>query len=215
VGIATSFLLLARLMSYLLKEQRMFTFAFFFGLILMSVYFVARRVRRWNVADVVGLVVACAGGFLVTSLSPAQTPTDLWFIFICGAVAICAMILPGISGSFILLLLSKYEYMMNAIKSLDIVTIAVFAVGAVLGLISFSNVLAWLFKKFHDITIAVLAGFMLGSLNAIYPWKNVLGNNVLPTDVPFVSGEALWLSGGLIVLGLVVVAVLELVSAKK
>jgi putative membrane protein len=125
------------------------------------------------------------------------------------------MILPGISGSFILLLLSKYEYMMNVVKSLDIVPIAVFAVGAVLGLISFSNVLSWLFKKFHDITIAVLAGFMLGSLNAIWPWKNVLGSNALPTDVPFVSGETLWLSGGLIVAGCIVVAALELVSAKK
>lgn len=189
LGIVASFLLLAKTMTWLLENERVLTYAFFFGLILVSTYYVSKRIKVWNASRVIIFIVGGALAFWVTSVSPAQTPNDLWFIFLCGAIAICAMILPGISGSFILLLLGKYQYMMQALSDLDIVVILVFALGAIIGITSFSRVLSWLFKKWHDMTIAILAGFMLGSLNKIWPWKNTASNllNSLGVDATFVE----------------------------
>jgi Predicted membrane protein len=112
--------------------------------------------------------------YFITVATPTQTPENLWFIFICGAIAICAMILPGISGSFILVLLGKYFYIMEAVKSFKVTIMATFAIGAIIGIISFSNILSWLLKKYHDLTIATLSGFMLGSLNKVWPWKETI-----------------------------------------
>ncbi|HHG83867.1 MAG TPA: DUF368 domain-containing protein, partial [Bacteroidetes bacterium] len=103
-----------------------------------------------------------------------ETPHDWWFIFLSGAIAICAMILPGISGSFILVILGQYAFVLNAVKEFRLDVVISFAAGAILGLLSFARLVSWLFKKFHDLTIAVLTGFMIGSLNKIWPWKNTL-----------------------------------------
>lgn len=170
-GIAISFLSLAKLMQYLLANYPIFVWSFFFGLILASVWFVAKIIERWNVSTYIFFFIGIILGFVITSITPTETPNGLWFIFICGAVAICAMILPGISGSFILLLMGKYIYMMSALSSFNFTIILVFLVGAAVGILVFSNFLSWLLHHFHAATIAVLAGFMLGSLNKVWPWK--------------------------------------------
>ena len=121
-------------------------------------------------AFVIGAVVA----FYITVATPAETPSNLLFIFLCGAIAICAMILPGISGSFILVLLGKYFFIMDAVKTLDVVVIAVFGAGACIGITSFSRILSYALAHVRNITLAVLTGFMLGSLNKVWPWKEVV-----------------------------------------
>lgn len=173
-GIAISIFSLARLMKYLLDTYPIFVWSFFFGLIVASSWLVAREVRRWNVGPVVALAVGAAAAYLITVLSPATTPDTGWFILLSGAVAVCAMILPGISGAFILLLLGKYAYIIGAVSTLDLPVLLLFAVGAVVGIIGFSHLLSWLLTRYHGTTVALLTGFMVGSLNKIWPWKEVL-----------------------------------------
>ncbi|MDR2465822.1 MAG: DUF368 domain-containing protein [Prevotellaceae bacterium] len=173
-GIALSFLSLAKIITALLKNYPVPVWSFFFGLILASVWFVLKDIDKWKPSHFVSLAAGIAAGYLITVVGPSQTPDALWFIFVSGAAAICAMILPGISGSFILLLLGKYEYMLRAIGSLDLIAIGVFALGAASGLISFSHFLSWLLKKYRFVTIAFLGGMMFGSLNKIWPWKETV-----------------------------------------
>lgn len=174
-GIGISVFSLAKLITWLLVNQPILVWSFFFGLVLASTWFVSRDIKEWKswktwVAFVIGAVVA----FYITVATPAETPSNLLFIFLCGAIAICAMILPGISGSFILVLLGKYFFIMDAVKTLDVVVIAVFGAGAFIGITSFSRVLSYALAHFRNITLAVLTGFMLGSLNKVWPWKEVV-----------------------------------------
>ena len=183
-GIITSFLSLAKLMTYLLENQPVLVWAFFFGLIMASTLFIGKDVK-WNWKTVLTFCIFAVLSYFITS--PQNQPlnaTDAnWYIFICGAIAICAMILPGISGSFILVLLGEYFFMLKAISDLNIVPIIIFACGAVIGLLSFANLLSWLFKHFKMITLAALTGFMLGSLNKIWPWKQTLETYIDRHDV--------------------------------
>lgn len=178
VGIGVAFLSLARVMTWLLENEPVAIWSFFFGLIIASAILVGREVRRWSVVNAAALLTGGALAWWITVATPAQTPTEGWFVFLTGAVAICAMILPGISGSFILLLLGKYAFMMEAIGNLRIKTIALFGAGAVVGIVSFSHLLSWLLKRWHDVTVALLMGFMLGSLNKVWPWKEAVGETV-------------------------------------
>lgn len=171
LGVGISIFTLAKGMLYMLNEHPIITWSFFFGLILISTIYVLKTVRKATFPVFIGFAVGAVIAYLITVSSAAQTPDALWFIFICGAVAICAMILPGISGSFILLLMGKYEYILSALTNLKIGVLAVFAAGAVIGLLSFSHFLSWLLRRFHDVTVSLLAGFMLGSLNKVWPWK--------------------------------------------
>ena len=173
-GIGISVFSLARGMTWLLTHHPIPLWSFFFGLIAASTWLVARDVTRWNAVNVLGALVGAAAAYVITALSPAATPDAWWFIVLSGAIAICAMILPGISGSFILLLLGKYAFIMAAVGELNIRVIVLFAIGAVAGIIGFSHALTWLLKNCRNATIAVLAGFMVGSLNKIWPWKEVL-----------------------------------------
>ena len=180
-GILFSVVALAGLMQYLLENHPIQTWAFFFGLIVASSIFILRGIKGWNIKSVLFLIVGIILGVTVCTLSPTTTPDALWFIFISGAIAICAMILPGISGSFILLILGKYQYIMSTITNLttgaavgeSIVVLGVFAVGAVFGILSFSRFLHWLLGKFHKETLLVLAGFIIGSLVKVWPWSNM------------------------------------------
>ncbi|HRJ29874.1 MAG TPA: DUF368 domain-containing protein [Cyclobacteriaceae bacterium] len=172
-GILTSLLSLAKLMHWLLANYPIQIWSFFFGLILISSPLILREIKKWNGGIILTFLAGIAIAYIITILSPAQTPDDLWFIFIAGAVAICAMILPGISGAFILLLLSKYEYMIQAITKINIPVILVFAAGCVVGLISFSRLLTWILTHHRNLALALLGGFMLGSLNKVWPWKEV------------------------------------------
>ncbi|MDE7127369.1 MAG: DUF368 domain-containing protein [Bacteroidales bacterium] len=172
-GILVSVLSLAKLMQFLLASFPIQTWAFFFGLIVASSFYILRDIKEWKIDDALTLTAGIALGVIVCTLSPTQTPDDLWFIFICGAIAICAMILPGISGSFILLILGKYEYMMGAIVEMNIGVLAVFGAGAVVGIISFSKFLHWLLARYHRATLIILAGFIIGSLVKVWPWSNM------------------------------------------
>lgn len=173
-GVFISVASLAKLLDYLLHAYPIHIWSFFFGLILVSSYVVARKIKHWDYPIFVALTIGLGIAFYITSVTPAQTPDDSWFIILAGALASCAMILPGISGSFILLLLGKYEFALDAVNNFDVKGLLLLGMGAVVGLISFAKLLSWLFKKYHNATIAVLAGFMLGSLNKIWPWKETI-----------------------------------------
>ncbi len=173
-GIGISILSLAKLMNYLLGTHPIEIWSFFFGLIIASALLVARKIKKWDIFTFLALAAGCVSAYTITVLSPASTPQTWWFILLSGAIAICAMILPGISGAFILLLLGKYTFIMAAVSELRIGTILLFAAGAIIGLISFSHFLSWLLKNYHTLTIALLTGFMLGSLNKVWPWKESL-----------------------------------------
>ena len=180
-GILFSVVALAGLMQYLLESHPIQTWAFFFGLIVASSLFILRGIEGWNLKAVIFLILGVGLGVTVCTLSPTTTPDALWFIFLSGAIAICAMILPGISGSFILLILGKYKFIMEAITGLttgqavgeNLVILGVFAVGAVCGIIAFSRVLNWLLSRYHKQTLLVLAGFIIGSLVKVWPWSNM------------------------------------------
>lgn len=219
LGIAISVFSLAKLITYLLLNEPVLVWSFFFGLVLASTWFVTKDIKGWNWKTVAGFVGGAVIAYYITVATPAETSTNLMFIFLCGVIAICAMILPGISGSFILVLLGKYFYVMEAVKTLDLVVLGVFAFGAALGITSFSRVLSYALKNFRNITLSVLSGFMLGSLNKVWPWKEVeklvsdghevmIEHNIAPnTEV----AEAVVL----MLIGFILVYVLEKISAKK
>ena len=193
LGIGTSILSLAKLTIYMLVHYPVPMWSFFFGLVLASVWFVLREIKIWKPIYFLFLALGVVAGYLISILSPAETPEALWFIFLSGAIAICAMILPGISGSFILLILGKYQYVLTALTEANIPVILTFAAGALIGIISFSHFLSWLLKNFHAITIAFLGGVMFGSLNKIWPWKTVVESVVKPDGeiVPIVENNIL------------------------
>ncbi|MDR1553134.1 MAG: DUF368 domain-containing protein [Prevotellaceae bacterium] len=174
-GIAVSFVSLAKLMTFLIENYPIFIWSFFSGLIVASTIFVARDVK-WNIKTLTTFVIFTVIAFFITSPenSPLNSSAEYWYIFLCGAIAICAMILPGISGSFILVLLGQYLFMMKSLAEFDFLIIGIFLCGAGIGIVMFSRVLSWLFKHFKMITLASLAGFMFGSLNKIWPWKETL-----------------------------------------
>lgn len=225
-GILISIFSLAKLITYLLENEPIILWSFFFGLILVSAFYVMPRERK--VAAYVFLTLGIIAAYSITTLSPANTPEAYWFIFISGAIAICAMILPGISGSFILLLLGKYEYILDSVKSFDILTILVFGLGCVVGLISFSKFIHWLLQHYKVSTLAMLAGFMLGSLNKIWPWKlddsgriwstesNSDFINISPSTFTSLTGapNQLYLAITFCLLGIAIVVVLEWIGRK-
>lgn len=224
-GVGTSLVSLAGLMTFLLQHHPIPVWSFFFGLILISAPLIFRDIERWNAAVVIALVLGIVAAYVITILSPAETPVNLPFIFFCGALAICAMILPGISGAFILLLIGKYQYMIEALIGLNIPVIAVFLSGCLIGLTAFSHVLSWLLDKYRAVTLAVLSGFMLGSLNKVWPWKEVtvwrtnhsgekvaaFDRSVMPDTYAVSTGQDPALAQALIfaVLGILLVASLE------
>jgi putative membrane protein len=177
-GIATSILSLAKLMTFLLEHHPIPVWSFFFGLILVSSPLILRDIKSWSVTTALFGLLGVGLAFVITILTPTTTPDNLFFIFFCGAVAICAMILPGISGAFILLLIGKYEYMISALTSFNFPVIIVFVLGCLIGLISFSHFLSWLLHHYRYPALALLAGFMVGSLNKVWPWKEVLAYRI-------------------------------------
>lgn len=228
-GIGVAILTMARLMTYMLENHPTITWSFFFGLIIASALMVAREVNRWSVTSVVTMIVGIALSYWITVVSPATTPNDWWFVMLSGAIAICAMILPGISGAFILLLLGKYMYIMEAVTELNIGVLAIFAVGAIVGIVSFSHVLSWLLAKWHDATVTMLMGFMIGSLNKVWPWKQTLETyldshgveqplvqaNVSPAQFEVLGGEShLVLAIVSCVVGFALIYVIEMIGKR-
>jgi putative membrane protein len=173
-GIFTSILSLASLLTYALEHYETWVWSFFFGLVAASVWMVGRTVAKWNAAAVLSLIAGTVIAYLITIAPATSGTTEPWYLILCGALAICAMILPGISGSFILLLLGAYSTVLAAVADRDLLTIALIGIGAILGLLSFTKALKWIFNRYYSITIALLSGFLLGSLNKLWPWKEVL-----------------------------------------
>lgn len=192
LGILFSVFSIAKVMQYLLSHHPIQTWAFFFGLIVASSIFILKGIDKWKIKDFIILAAGIALGVSVCTMSPSTTPDGLWFIFLCGAIAICAMILPGISGSFILLILGKYEYIMSAISNLDIAVLAVFAIGAAAGIISFSKFLHWLLSRYHRQTLLVLAGFIIGSLVKVWPWSDM--DTIIRSQCPGFTGDTMMLA---------------------
>ena len=186
IGIVISILLLANLMQYLLDYHPIPTWSFFFGLILISAYYILRDLKGWKWYDILGLLLGIASGVTICLVTPAETTNALWFIFVCGAITMCTMILPGISGSFVLLLLGKYEFIMDALSDWDFGILAVFAAGAIAGILAFSHLLSWLLKRFYNVTLTFLSGLMLGALIKVWPWKVITSYG---TDIPVLPGE--------------------------
>ena len=228
LGIAVAIFSLARLMTYLLTNHPIAIWSFFFGLIVASALLVARQIGRWDWRTVLAFAVGAAAAWWITVATPAETPDGWWFVMLSGAIAICAMILPGISGAFILLLLGKYQYIMHAVGEFDIPVIAVFVIGAAAGIISFSHLLSWLLKHWHDVTVAVLMGFMVGSLNKVWPWKEtvktyldshgvaqpLVQNNIAPGTFEQLTGQPSLLVQAILlgIVGFLVIYGIELVA---
>ena len=170
-GIAISLVSLVRIVTYLLENEPVLIWSFFFGLIIASIVLIGKRVNYWRLTTIVAILVGTVVALWISSIQTIANVDANWYIFLSGAIAICAMILPGISGSFILLLMGSYHMILNGLKNLDLLVIGLFGSGCVMGLISFSRLLKYLFNKFHDQTVALLTGFMIGSLYKVWPWK--------------------------------------------
>ncbi len=204
--------------------------SFFFGLILVSTHLVVREVQRWNASRVFSLLLGVAFAYWITVASPLQWGHDPLSLFLAGAIAICAMILPGISGSFILVLMGLYGFVLNAVKGLDLAVLLIFASGCLVGLVSFAGILRWLLVRWRDLTLTFLTGLMIGSLNKNWPWKQTLTwrtdsqgeqvpalqSNLWPEQFAQVSGQdpqLLW-AIGLAVAGVLLVLGLEWLAAR-
>ena len=221
-GILLSIISISRVMNFLLHEYTILTWSLFFGLITASILMLGKGIKQWYGKNGVSFVIGAVGAFYLVGLIPVTTPDEWWFIIFTGMIAICAMILPGISGAFILLLLSKYEFMTAALKHpfdlQNIIVIILFCFGAFLGLVGFSRILSYCLTRYEQITMAILTGVLLGSLRKIWPWKEVLETkiirgklhvvselNILPTNLD----SELLVSVSLMVVGFLLILLLE------
>ncbi|MFK7749742.1 MAG: DUF368 domain-containing protein [Kordia sp.] len=232
LGIGISILSLAQLIRSLLKEEPVLLWSFFFGLVIASILFIGKQIEKWDWKAILGFVLAAILAYYITTLPRGTENVEAsWFLFVAGSLAICAMILPGISGAFILVLLGAYQPVMDAISDRNIKLIAIFAAGAIIGLLLFSKLLKWLFSNYKNLTFAILTGFILGSLNKIWPWKviidtridshgeevNVYGKSILPnTFEDLGQGESkLLFAIGLMVAGFLTIFIMEKLATGK
>ncbi|MGB0789557.1 MAG: DUF368 domain-containing protein, partial [Marinirhabdus sp.] len=206
-GVVVSILSLAKLITFLLDAHPLPVWGFFFGLVLASIVYVGKQMTAHNIKTVVAVILAAAFSYYITVARPIGSPESTWFLFLAGFIAIIAMILPGISGAFILLLLGAYKPVMGVITNLSdgvangdwplvagaVLKILVFGAGAILGLKVFSKALTWLFQHYKNTTLAILTGFMIGALNKIWPWKKVLEHRTASSghEVPFIEKSIL------------------------
>lgn len=224
-GIFVAIFSLAQFFSWALAHHPVHVWAFFFGLVLASIITVRGKVSAWTVPEVLALLLAAAAAFVLVGAVPVETTSAAWFVFLSGAIAICAMILPGISGSFLLVILGKYQYMLTAVVERNFLPIIIFGCGGILGLVFFARVLRWLLRRYHDVTVAALIGLMAGSLRKIWPWKEtvetftdrqgvlkpLVQENVLPASV---SGEVL-LAIILGIAGCAIVLIIERLATRR
>lgn len=223
-GILLSVLILAKLIVYLLINHPISLWSFFFGLIVASVSIVAKQISEWNTKLCLFIIAGALIAYFLSQLSPASVEHNYLNAFLSGLIAICAMILPGISGSFILVMLGTYSFILGAIKDFDVIVLAIFASGCLIGLLSIANVLVWAFSHFRDLTLALLTGFMIGALTKVWPWKEVLTyredrhgrlmplleQNVLPTSYELITGASAQIGGAFLCFVVAIVGVLFL-----
>ena len=222
LGIVSAIVALSSPLKWMLENRLPWILAFFFGLVAASIICVFRRVGSWKASRFVALLAGGAAGWIVVGLSQVQSPPDaLWYLALCGAIAISAMILPGISGSFILLLMGRYDYVLNAVHQLrrgseipqQLAVLGVFALGVVIGIAVFIRLLAWLLRRYHDVTIALLIGFMMGSLRKVWPWKiadRIENANLMPS-----AGRDFWIALALALAGFLLVLAIEFVARRR
>ncbi|MFD1316705.1 DUF368 domain-containing protein [Namhaeicola litoreus] len=226
IGIFISILSLAKVIKYLIENEAVLVWSFFFGLVLASVFYIGKQIQRWNLGLIIILLAGAIAAFYITKIPPQQTEITNIFIFFSGALAICAMILPGISGSFILLLLGAYKPVLDAIHDKNYNLLFFLGLGAVIGLLSFSKLLKWLFDHYERLTLAVLTGFIIGSLNKIWPWKKVLDYEMIDGKMKVLREESvspfafegdnrLLLAIGLFLIGMGSIFLLEQLAKKK
>lgn len=228
IGISISILSFAKLIETLLEKHPIVIWSFFFGLVLASIIYIGKQITNWTKLGVLFLILGALLAFYITTLNPMiLVNSSPWFLFFAGMIAICAMILPGISGSFILVLLGAYKPVLNAINTKDFFNIIVFMAGAVIGLLTFSRVLKWLFSTYKNYTLAVLIGFITGSLNKIWPWKETISwrTNSKGVEVAFntssispfsYEGDSqLMMASLLAIIGFCLILLLEKLAIKK
>lgn len=179
LGMLASILLFTKLVRWLLENEPLLVWSFFFGLVLASVLLVAKDIKKWNVTIIILLIVGAVIAYFLTTLPPSSNSGSLPFLFFAGALAVCAMILPGISGSYIMVLLGAYKTIIDALDEKDFKILLTVGLGIVFGILSFAKVLKWMFEHYKNITLAILTGFILGSLNKIWPWKKILETKVI------------------------------------
>jgi putative membrane protein len=223
-GIVISVGALAGPLHYAYEEHRDLLYAFFFGLVLASVILLSKDVP-WNTKRVISLLAGTLVGYLAVTVAPVdEMPSTFVFHMLCGAIAITAMILPGVSGSFLLLILGKYETAIGAVKEFDLLTLLPFALGAVIGILAFSRLLSWLLHRWHYVSMAALIGFMIGSLRKLYPWKEVVESYtkddgevvVLVDKILFPKFDSTFAPAvGLILLGMILIGAIEWIRRKK
>lgn len=229
IGIGISVFSLAKLVSFLLEDYPVLLWSFFFGLVLASAWLVLRTVTNWSTSTVIGLLIGIIVAGFISLLQTTSDGASLGYIFMSGAIAICAMILPGISGAFILVLLGSYNVVIDGIKELNVSVIAVFGAGCVIGILAFSRLLKYLFTHFKNFVLALLSGFLIGSLIKIWPWKNEVGDtpivvhsdgkedymmtNVFPAE--FIGDPKLGGALVMFLLGLTIVLVMGIIAPKK
>ena len=225
-GIFISLFSLAKFLSWLLENEPILLWSFFFGLVTASIFLVGKEIKKWNLISITVLLLGAGVAYFITTLPPNENVDSLPFLFLSGALAVCAMILPGISGAFILVLLGSYKTILDAVHERDIKMVSTVAIGAVFGLLSFARLLKWMFKNYKNTTLALLTGFILGSLNKIWPWKKVLetkifDDKIIPikedsvSPLSFEGDPQLLLAVVLAVLGFSLIFILERVASKK
>ena len=226
LGIFISLFSLATLVSWLLENEPILLWSFFFGLVAASIFFVGKEITKWNLGTIVILLLGAAIAYFITTLPASENSTSLPYLFISGALAVCAMILPGISGAFILVLLGSYKTILDAVHERDLKVIITVALGAIFGLLSFAKLLKWMFNHYKNLTLALLTGFILGSLNKIWPWKLVLetkiiGDKIIPikeqniSPFSFEGDPQLMFAIIAAIIGFSLIFILEKVASKK
>ncbi len=225
-GIFISVLSLAKVLSWLLENQPVLLWSFFFGLVLASIFFVGKEIKKWSVGTIVVFLVGTAVAYFITELPPNENADSLPYLFLSGALAVCAMILPGISGAFILVLLGSYKTILDAVHERDLKIVITVALGAIFGLLSFARLLKWMFSHYKNITLALLTGFILGSLNKIWPWKKVLETRTFGDKTKVIDDMNVWPSAFegdnqlilaiiLALIGFSLIFILEKLASKK
>lgn len=227
-GVVVSIVSLARLFEYLLEHNEVGIMSFFFGLILLSIFYVGKTVTRWTPVAIALCVLGIAIAVGVALLAPASENSAALYVFLCGVVAICSMILPGLSGSFVLIMMGNYALVLSAINTLNLSVLLPLVAGCAIGLIAFSHLLGWIFKQFHDQTVALMTGFVVGSLVVIWPWKNALTDLVVRDGkpdkevivgyewfLPSISSSETLSAIGLMVAGAIAIVVMQLVAGRE
>jgi len=226
IGIAMSVITLAKVIRHLLETQPILIWAFFFGLVLASIIHVAKQITKWNLVSIILLLLGAFVAYYITTLVPQTAEISNGYVFLSGALAICAMILPGISGSYILLLLGMYKPVLDAIHDKDFKIIGLLMAGAVVGLLSFSRLLKWLFDHYQNLTLATLTGFIIGSLNKIWPWKKIIDSEIINGKLKILQEKSvspfnyegdneLFLGVILAIVGFMFIVLLEKLAVKK